>query len=66
VVIHMPVSTIPFGGVGASGMGNYHGEFGFRTMSHEKAVLKKTFWFDLSIRYAPYTDSKIKWFHRLF
>jgi aldehyde dehydrogenase (NAD+) len=57
---------MPFGGVGASGMGHYHGVYGFRTLSHMKAVLKKTFWFDLSIRYAPYSAEKIKWFRRLF
>jgi aldehyde dehydrogenase (NAD+) len=66
VVIQMPVESMPFGGVGASGMGHYHGVYGFRTLSHMKAVLKKTFWFDLSIRYAPYSAEKISWFRRLF
>jgi acyl-CoA reductase-like NAD-dependent aldehyde dehydrogenase len=66
VVMHMPVASIPFGGVGASGMGNYHGIYGFRTFTHSKAVLRKATWIDLSLRYAPYTPSKIKWLKRLF
>ncbi len=39
VIIHLSNTNLPFGGVGASGMGNYHGEYGFRTFSHEQAVL---------------------------
>ncbi|RZA05368.1 MAG: aldehyde dehydrogenase family protein [Proteobacteria bacterium] len=66
VVMHMPVASIPFGGVGASGMGHYHGIYGFRTFTHSKAVLRKATWIDLSLRYAPYTPSKIKWLKRLF
>jgi aldehyde dehydrogenase (NAD+) len=66
VVIQMPVDSMPFGGVGASGMGHYHGHYGFRTFSHAKAVLKKTFWFDLPLRYAPYSAEKLRWFRRLF
>jgi aldehyde dehydrogenase (NAD+) len=65
VVMHMPVASLPFGGVGASGMGNYHGEFGFKTFSHSKAVLRKATWIDFSLRYAPYMASQIKWFRRL-
>lgn len=42
VVLQLAVSTLPFGGVGASGMGGYHGEYGMRTFSHEKAVLRKS------------------------
>jgi aldehyde dehydrogenase (NAD+) len=47
-------STLPFGGVGASGMGSYHGKAGFDTFSHFKSVLSKPFWLDLPWRYAPY------------
>jgi aldehyde dehydrogenase (NAD+) len=64
VVIHMPQPELPFGGVGASGMGNYHGKFSFETFTHAKGVLRKTSLFDLPIRYAPYTDQKariMKW-----
>ena len=42
VVLHLAVPTLPFGGVGASGMGAYHGESGMRTFSHEKSVLTKS------------------------
>ncbi|NEP00524.1 MAG: aldehyde dehydrogenase [Symploca sp. SIO2E9] len=45
---------LPFGGVGESGIGAYHGKSSFDTFSHYKSVLKKSFWLDLSWRYAPY------------
>ena len=66
-VIHMPMTSVPFGGVGDSGMGNYHGEFSFKTFTHAKAVLKKSTRFDVPVRYAPYSDSKsriLKWLLR--
>ena len=66
VVMHMPVPELPFGGVGASGMGHYHGRFSFETFSHAKGILKKTFWFDLPARYAPYTKFKAKLLRWLF
>jgi len=65
VVIHMPSPHLPFGGVGASGMGGYHGKRSFETFTHQKGVLTKTSWPDLPIRYAPYSDSKLKWVKRL-
>ena len=45
------VPQLPFGGVGASGMGSYHGQSGFDTFSHHKAVLKRPFRFDFKLRY---------------
>ena len=65
VILQMPSPYMPFGGVGASGMGNYHGKQSFETFSHRKSVLTKSTWLDLPIRYAPYTDSKLKWMERL-
>lgn len=65
-VIHMPEPCLPFGGVGASGMGNYHGRFSFETFTHAKGVLRKSFWFDAPVRYAPYTDTKAYWLRWLF
>ncbi|MCX2781506.1 aldehyde dehydrogenase family protein [Microbulbifer thermotolerans] len=59
-VMFMANSALPFGGVGASGMGAYHGEHGFRTFSHFKAVMKRRNIFDLSIRYAPFSAWKFK------
>lgn len=54
VVVHLATSEMPFGGFGASGMGAYHGKFGFDTFSHKKSILDKKTWFDLPIRYQPY------------
>ena len=48
------VPDLPFGGVGPSGMGCYHGKASFATFSHYKSVLKKPFWPDLSVLYPPY------------
>jgi aldehyde dehydrogenase (NAD+) len=45
---------LPFGGVGNSGIGSYHGKASFDTFSHYKSVLKKSFWFDFPVRYPPY------------
>jgi aldehyde dehydrogenase (NAD+) len=59
-VMHIAVSALPFGGVGESGMGRYHGKASFDTFSHYKSVLKKGMWLDLAWRYAPYTASKLK------
>ncbi|NJO46006.1 MAG: aldehyde dehydrogenase [Oscillatoriales cyanobacterium RM2_1_1] len=53
-VMQFGVTQLPFGGVGASGIGCYHGRASFDTFSHYKSVLKKAFWLDLSWRYAPY------------
>ena len=54
VVLHLATSEMPFGGVGESGMGNYHGKFGFDTFSHKKSILDKKIWFDLPMKYQPY------------
>ncbi len=56
VVLHLANPDLPFGGVGASGMGNYHGEFGFRTFSHERAVLTQGRLSFFQYLYPPYTD----------
>jgi acyl-CoA reductase-like NAD-dependent aldehyde dehydrogenase len=45
---------LPFGGVGQSGMGSYHGQAGFETFSHRKSVLRKSFKFDFKSMYPPY------------
>lgn len=60
VMVHVAQSTLPFGGVGMSGMGSYHGKKSFDTFSHMRSVLDKTVWFDLDFRYPPYSDSKFK------
>jgi aldehyde dehydrogenase (NAD+) len=53
-IIHIANQALPFGGVGDSGMGAYHGHASFVAFSHFKAVVKKPFWFDLAVRYPPY------------
>ena len=58
VVVHLANPHLPFGGVGHSGMGSYHGEFGFKTFSHERAVLKQGR-FTLTNLYFPPYDTKL-------
>lgn len=53
-IVHLASSKLPFGGVGASGMGKYHGKHSFDTFSHEKSILKRHNWIDLPFRYQPY------------
>lgn len=65
-ISHLANHQLPFGGVGASGMGTYHGKFSFDTFSRKQAVLKKPVWPDPDLRYPPYNDSKLNWFKKLF
>lgn len=58
-VVHLASTSMPFGGVGASGMGGYHGVYSFETFSHRKSVLKKSNLIDVPIRYAPYKMSRM-------
>ncbi len=60
VMMFMAAHELPFGGVGASGMGAYSGRRGFETFSHMKAVMKRGWWPDIKARYAPYTEKKFK------
>ena len=64
-VMHISNSELPFGGVGHSGIGNYHGEAGFKSFTHYKSVMDKPTWLDPSIRYYPHTSFRLKlmrWF----
>ncbi len=65
-VMHMPVPDFPFGGVGASGMGSYHGRHSFESFTHAKSVLRKSFLFDVPIRYPPHSEAKANLIKRLF
>ncbi|XP_038700347.1 aldehyde dehydrogenase family 3 member H1-like [Tripterygium wilfordii] len=58
--VHLAVHTLPFGGVGESGTGSYHGKFSFDAFSHKKAVVYRSFAGDASIRYPPYTPGKLR------
>jgi len=55
-IIHILNNRLPFGGVGHSGIGAYHGRLSFDTFSHKKSIVKKANWLDLPMRYAPYND----------
>merc|ERR1712008_54903 len=56
---------LPFGGVGSSGFGAYHGEAGFKEFSHLKAVMYRPTWIDPSLRYPPYTERQAEIFGSL-
>lgn len=64
-IMHLTNHNLSFGGTGSSGIGNYHGYAGFQAFSHFKSILKKPFWFEPKLKYAPYTKKKLKWLKRL-
>ncbi len=53
------IHDLPFGGVGESGMGKYHGEWGFRTYTNARSVLQHSTWLDLNFRYPPYNRCRM-------
>ncbi|WP_289046110.1 aldehyde dehydrogenase [uncultured Olleya sp.] len=53
-IVHFANHRLPFGGVGNSGIGAYHGQYTFDTFSHKKGIVKKANWLDIPVRYAPY------------
>lgn len=55
-IVHFSNNRLPFGGVGKSGIGAYHGKLSFDVFSHQKAIVKKANWLDLPMRYAPYKE----------
>lgn len=59
-LIHLATSEMPFGGVGESGMGGYHGEAGFAEFTHKRSIVDKKKWMDFPIRYQPYTAKKVE------
>ncbi len=67
-LIHFANDKLPFGGVGHSGMGAYHGKASFDTFSHKKPIVKKANWLDVPVRYAPYNGKEklIKFFLKYF
>lgn len=64
-VMHLSNDNLPFGGVGNSGIGNYHGKYGFETFSHQKSILEKTTWGEPNIKYPPYSEKKLSWIKKL-
>lgn len=64
-VLQFTVAELPFGGVGDSGMGRYHGKAGFDTFSHERSIVRTGFFADVFLRYPPYRDH-LKIIRKLF
>lgn len=62
-IVHMTLPTMPFGGVGASGWGSYHGRWGFEAFSHRRACMLRGWALERlnSLRYPPYTENKLSW-----
>lgn len=63
-IVHLASSRLPFGGVGGSGMGSYHGKAGFLTFSHKKSIVENRVFPDIPLRYQPYSEWKDKWIRR--
>jgi aldehyde dehydrogenase (NAD+) len=64
-LIHLGNPNLPFGGVGPSGTGQYHGKYGFDTFTRLKAVMHSRSWFDLPVWYAPF-GNKAKLIRAIF
>jgi aldehyde dehydrogenase (NAD+) len=62
---HLANPNLPFGGVGPSGMGSYHGRDSFETFSHRKSVVSKSTRIDPKLAYPPYTEGKTKMVKRM-
>jgi acyl-CoA reductase-like NAD-dependent aldehyde dehydrogenase len=64
VIVNQIVPSLPFGGVGQSGMGAFHGRYTWEAFSHAKAVVRRSFWADLDLRYPPFNawkDRLLRW-----
>jgi len=59
-LMHLGNPDLPFGGVGTSGQGSYHGKYGFDTFSHNQSIIKTPTLIDVPVRYAPFTNLKEK------
>lgn len=64
-VLHLANPNLPFGGVGSSGQGAYHGKRSFDAFTHEKSILSHATWPDLPIKYPPYTSKALALIKRL-
>lgn len=65
-LVHLANHHLPFGGVGGSGVGNYHGKFGFDNFSHFKSIIDKPTWFEPSLKYPPFSKWKFNILKKLF
>lgn len=66
IMIQFLCDALPFGGVGESGFGRYHGKYSFDTFSHEKAILQRSFFLELEPRYPPWNDFKLDFIKRAY
>lgn len=64
-IFHIANPDLPFGGVGGSGMGRYHGKWGFDEFSHVRSVMYRATWIDPAQRYPPYTETNLKMMEKL-
>ncbi|RMZ58342.1 aldehyde dehydrogenase [Chryseobacterium nematophagum] len=65
VIMHLGNKNLPFGGVGSSGIGRYHGKFGFEAFSHQKPILERVTWGEPNIKYPPYSEKKLSWIKKI-
>lgn len=65
VIVHFTNENMPFGGVGNSGIGSYHGKFGFDAFTHQKSVVSRATWGEPNVKYPPYSENKKKWIKRI-
>ncbi len=64
-IMHLVPENLPFGGVGNSGMGSYHGKKSFETFSHQRSVLIRGTFLDIALRYPPFTNKKLSLIKKL-
>lgn len=64
-IVHLATNHLPFGGVGFSGIGKYHGIESFKTFSNAKSILKKSYFPDITARYHPYSESKFNFIRKI-
>lgn len=65
-IIHCTSEGLPFGGIGMSGLGNYHGKASFDAFSHKKSVVKSKKFADISMKYPPFNEKKLKLIKKVF
>lgn len=65
-ILHLATPYLPFGGIGSSGMGSYHGKASFNVFTHEKSILNKSNIIDIPFRYPPYNDKNLKLVKKFF
>src|SRR5690606_28110500 len=65
VLMHIVPNNLPSGGVGNSGIGNYHGAYGFAAFAHQRPIVEKATWGEPNSIYPPYDTKKLSWMKRI-